>query len=435
MEKDSTTSSEYIFDEVSDEEANNFKLDPYLIRLIDIDPFFSYILMNLKRVRTGEIPTAGVTATKEGLTLYWNPKFLASLEKRQVLGLLKHECYHLVFKHCTSRKRKPHQMWNFATDLAINSLIDFKDLPEGGLFPGKALANLDKVTDPAQLKAWKRLSELIESFPKDQASEWYFNKLMSDEELKEAMDKLPPSNSGEPMTGIPGMDDHEGWGDGLSQEERQQIEDEVKELVKKAAGACDKSSSKGWGSVSAKTQEKIRKSFQNTIDWKKVLANFIGRRQRAKKSSTYRKINRKYPYIHPGRKIGHTSNLAVYIDQSGSISHKDITAFTGVLTGLAKNVTFTFYNFDTIVDESSKQVWKKGKKNINIPRTVTGGTCFDCVEEHFRKHDNFDGYIVLTDGAASKPKPCKKRRCWVILPKYKLYFEKDSKDMVVNMKH
>ena len=161
---------------------------------------------------------------------------------------------------------------------------------------------------------------------------------------------------------------------------------------------------------------------------------FVGRRQRAKKSSTHRRINRKYPYIHPGKKIGHQANLAVYIDQSGSISDRDIEMFTGCLMGLAKNVTFTFYNFDTRVDEKSKQLWKKGKKSIQIKRTVCGGTCFDCVEDHFRKNiDTFDGYITLTDGCAAKPKPCKLRRCWVLLPGYKLYFQHDKTDVVAQM--
>ena len=110
-----------------------------------------------------------------------------------------------------------------------------------------------------------------------------------------------------------------------------------------------------WGSVSQSTRKLIRSTYENKINWKSVLINFIGTRQRAKKASTHRKINRKYPYIHPGRKIGHVANLAVYLDMSGSICDADIEKFTGVLTGLAKNVSFTFYNFDHRVDDNSKQ--------------------------------------------------------------------------------
>jgi predicted metal-dependent peptidase len=422
---DEKVQSDYIFDTASDEEAAKFRLSPHLINLMSEEPFFSSLIRKIRRHKTNDIPTAGVTCIEGSLALYWNPKFLASLSADEIKGLIKHECYHLIFKHCTARKQEPHQMWNIATDLAINSLIAERLLPDGGLIPGKALKALAKITDPAQYDAWKRLSDLIQGFPKNKNSEWYMAQLMDDQELQDAFDKLPKSGSGILM------DDHDGWGD-MTEEEKAKVENEIKEMVGQAAKEADRTNS--WGNVSSETRRQIRKMYENKVDWKKVLVSFVGRRQRAKKSSTHRRINRKYPYIHPGKKIGHQANLAVYIDQSGSISDRDISMFTGALMGLAKNVTFTFYNFDTRVDEGSKQVWKKGKKSIEIKRTVCGGTCFNCVEDHFRKNiDTFDGYITLTDGCAAKPKPCKLRRCWVLLPGYKLYFDHDRTDIVVTM--
>ena len=424
MSKDAVK-SDYIFDEASDEEANRFDIDPYMINFLTHEPFFSSILRSLHRVKTSDIPTAGVTAVNGRITLYWNPKFLASLPSDHIIGLMKHECYHLIFKHCTARKQTPHQMWNIATDLAINSIIPTRQLPSGGLIPGQALKDMGKIKDPIQKDAWQKLSNLIASFPRNQTSEWYMKKLMEDKDLQEAMDKLPKEYV------IGGMDDHDGW-DQLSDEERELVEGQIKDIVGKAAKDADKNNA--WGSVSSDVRRKIRKLFSNSVDWKKVLQSFVGRRQRANRTSTHRRLNRKYPYIHPGRKIGHTSNLAVYIDQSGSIGDDDIAAFTGVLTGLAKSATFTFYNFDTRVDEKSKKVWKKGKKNIEIERTVAGGTCFQSVENHFKDSANdYDGYIVLTDGCAGKPTPCIKRRCWVVLPEYKLMFNHDNTDVVVNM--
>tara|TARA_A100001011_G_scaffold396001_1_gene492616 strand:- start:3112 stop:4392 length:1281 start_codon:yes stop_codon:yes gene_type:complete len=416
--------SDYIFDEATPEQIKKFRLDYHMINLIHNEPFFSSMLRRIKRVRTEEIPTAGVSVQDGSLTLYWNPKFLAGLDSKKLLGLLKHECYHLIFKHCTARKQKPHQMWNIATDLAINSIIPESELPDGGLIPGKAFKGMNNITDPNQLAAWKRLSDLVVSFPKNKTSEWYMKRLMEDEELQSAFDKLPKEY-------VVGFDDHDGWGD-LTDEERAKLEGELKDIVGKATKEADASDT--WGSVSQSVRRQIRKIYENKVNWKVVLNSFIGMRQRAKKASTHRRINRKYPYIHPGKKIGHTANLAVYIDQSGSISDKDITAFTGALTGLAKSTTFTFYNFDTRVDEKSKKTWKKGKKNVQIERTVSGGTCFNCVENHFRdSKDVYDGYIVLTDGCASKPLPCKKRRCWVVLPNYKLFFTPDNTDVVVQM--
>jgi len=174
--------------------------------------------------------------------------------------------------------------------------------------------------------------------------------------------------------------------------------------------------------------------LKDVVDWRQVLHYFCGTKQRANKTRSFKKINRKYPYIHPGRKIKHTSNLAIYIDQSGSVTNDDISLFFGSLNELAKNVTFTVYNFDTNVDDINSYIWRKGKKFEKVIRTKTGGTDFDCVETHFRtKKDTFDGYIIMTDGCAPKPKNCISKRCWVLLPGTKLYFKNDIKDTVVTM--
>lgn len=420
--------SDYIYEKASEEQIKNFRLDYHLISFMKEEPFFSTMLRHIRREKTSQVPTAGVTAQDGCFTLYWNPEFLASLKAREIIGLLKHECYHLIFKHCTTRSQKPYKMWNIATDLAINSIIDKRDLPEGGLIPGCPLSGIEKITDPLQKEAWQRLSDLIKDFPLNMSSEWYMEKLKNDEELQEAINKLP--SEGE--YGMPGMDDHGGWDEGLSSEAKDKLDGELKDILSKAAKEADKRN--GWGSISSDMRGRIRSMVSGDVDWKTILSQFIGRRQRAKKTSTHRRINRKYPYIHPGKKIGHTSNLAVYLDQSGSVSDKDIEMFAGVLNSLAKHATFTFYNFDYTVDENSKFMWKKNKKIPTINRTRCGGTSFNSVEEHYRKvKDSYDGYIVLTDGEAPKPPPCIARRCWVILPNCKLIFQPDGKDIVAKM--
>ena len=93
----------------------------------------------MNKVKTNDIPTAGVTIKDDSLYLYWNPDFLDSLSTKQCFGLLKHECYHLIFKHIIKRKHDPHLLWNIATDLAINSIIPYRELPKGGFVPGKPL--------------------------------------------------------------------------------------------------------------------------------------------------------------------------------------------------------------------------------------------------------------------------------------------------------
>ena len=137
--KNSNNNNLYKKNIVSDNELESFNLSTYLIDFLWNEPFYSRILRSLNKVETKEIPTAGVSANKDSITLWWNREFLAGLTKQKITGLLKHECLHLVFGHTSERRKEPHIIWNYATDLAINSTIPEHELPEGGLIPGKKL--------------------------------------------------------------------------------------------------------------------------------------------------------------------------------------------------------------------------------------------------------------------------------------------------------
>ena len=414
------------------------KFDKLMIDFLLDEPFFASIVMNLKKVKTKSIPTAGVTVKEYSFVLYWNPDFVSRLTKKKFFGLMKHECYHLIYQHVVARKQDPHDIWNVATDLAINSLIDQSYLPEGGLIPGKPF-NMDLMKDlPKEIiERNKKMSDFIASLPTKKASEWYMDKIKSNKDISDAFQNACQNG----MTGTceagegPGFDVHLESDGSLSESDVEIMKGKLKDILKKSADQANKRPN-GWGTCSASTREHISNMMNDSIDWQKTLQYFCGTKQRSTKSRTYRRINRKYPYIHPGVKRKRTSSLAVYIDQSGSVGDEAISLFFGTLAKLAKNVSFKVFHFDTSVDKESEYAWKKGQK-YNLPmRTLTGGTCFNCVEDHFRKRiSEFDGYIVMTDGMASKPKTCISKRCWVLLPGIEeLYFDKEPRDSLVRMK-
>ena len=407
------------------------KFDKVLVKFLLDEPFFSTIIRHMKKEMTFAIPTAGVAVNDGSICLYWNPDFIGSLETKKIFGLLKHECYHLIFKHVTTRKRKPHLLWNIATDLAINSIIPERELPEGGLIPGKKFSNVESLNSKKEVEQAQKLSNFISKLPKNKSSEWYMETLLSDDDLQKDFEEYFSKGNGENNEGYAGMDVHFDP-DGMSESDKELIEGKVKQIVKKAAEKSQLNNS--WGTVPQEVRKKILSGLSDAVDWKRTLQYFCGTKQKANKTRTMRKINRKYPYIHAGRKTKHTSNLAIYIDQSGSVGDNEIAMFFATLNDLARDVSFTVYHFDYTVDERSKYNWRKGKK-FNIPyRTRSGGTCFDSVETHFRKiSKEYDGYIVMTDGCAPKPKTCISKRCWVILPGYNLYFNPDNRDSIVLM--
>jgi predicted metal-dependent peptidase len=425
-------------------EAEEYDLSPHLVNLLLNEPFFSTLLRKVTKIKSMSISTAGVTVRDAEFMLLWNPVFVMELESLKVRGLLKHEMYHLIFKHCTGRKQDPHMLWNWATDLAINSLISERELPDEGLRPGRPL-DLSKITDPAQLEKWKKVSDLIESLPLEKASEWYMLKLQQDKDIQETIEEnksgkcngnCQPGGKGEPCSGecncgLPGhSDDHEGWGN-ISDEERQIAEGKIKQAVSEAVKRCDRNGQ--WGSVSSTTRETLRRMVNDAVDWKRVLQNFCGMSQRASKSRTHKRVNRKYPYVHPGVRRGHSASVAIYMDQSGSVGNDEVELFFGALNQLGRITKFTLFPFDYSVDEKNSLEWRKGQ-TLPPVRTRSGGTSFHPIEKHVRENlQNFDGHIILTDGEAADPGPSRQRRCWVLLPNTKLIFKPHRNDIVITM--
>ena len=416
------------------EDIEGFKLDPHLLNLMWDEPFYSAVLRRVTKVRTDAIPTAGVAATDGVLKMWWNPEFLASLPTPHVKGLLKHEAWHIILGHIFDRRKEPHRKWNYATDWSINGHIPEDELPDCGLYPGRPYTPLTdeqtaKMSDQ-QIADYKTMSDFQAGLPKGKSAEWYFSAMNQDEDVSEAMDR---QEKGEASGGQPGnMDSHDGW-DQMSDEDREVTKGKVKKVLEDAVKDAD-AKGKGWGTMSAESRKTIREIISNEIPWQSVLKKFCGLTRRANRATNVKRLNRKYPGIHPGAQKGYTSSIAVYVDQSGSVGDNDLELLFGELKSLAKHTEFTIYNFDTAVDENSERVWRKGR-TPGIGRTRCGGTCFKAPTEHANKNSKrFDGYLILTDGEAPNPGPTRVKRGWVITPNRGLIFDSSKRDFVINMK-
>jgi len=430
MSNNSTSSDISLHYNVTQAQIDNFNLSTHLIDLLWNEPFYSRILRSLTNIETDEIPTAGVLCKDNDIKMWWNKKFFASLTNQQIRGVLKHECLHLVFSHTTDRKRDPHKVWNYATDLAINCLINVNELPDFCLRPGKPLPVL-KSEDLAKMNAnaiaaYYKLSKQIETFPLNKTSEYYFEKLLEDNNIEELENELGDGNEM-----LIQFDDHEGW-DKLSNEERDYFKHKIKEIVKSAANEASKN---GWGSISSELRKELSNIFSNVLDWKSLLQRFCSYSTSNERQSSIKRLNRKYPNIHAGIKKDYTPTIAVYIDESGSVNNEDLEKIYSELNSLSKRTNFYLYKFDTAVNEESSFLWKKGKR-FNAQRNLTGGTCFNAPTKHALSNKNkFDGYVIITDGYAAKPNiSLGLKRCYIITPGGSLQFEKDTKDILITMK-
>ena len=390
-----------------------FDLNRHTARLLMKEPFFAALSRKIDKISSTAIPTAGVRISEESgqFEMMYNPEFFDKLPDDQKLGVLKHEFYHLIFEHVTGRmpEGKMTRMWNVATDLAINSHIA-DELPKQALVPG--VGN-------------------YEDLPSGKSAEWYYGT------LKENEDEGEGEGEGEPQDGEgegngsgnnPGdddknkegngqgkgkgqddsLDDHSGWG-AASPEAREIAKQRIKEHIKQAAQEADKAND--WGTVSSKMRSEIKERMTTKLDWKKVLRYFVKTSERANKTSSIKRINRRYAYIHPGKKVKRQARIAISIDQSGSVDDSMLAAFYAELNKLSDIAEFTVIPFDDQVFEEKVYVWKKGEKKKK-ERVMCGGTNFDAPTEYVNKL-KFDGHIVLTDMYAPKPKPSKCQRMWM----------------------
>ena len=352
-----------------------FNLNMHTHRLLSDEPFFAALSRRIDKRASTSVPTAGVRVTDDGrFEMLYNPEFMERMIEecgkvranrdnpyRWIRGVLMHEFYHLIYGHVTTRlpEEGMSKMWNIATDLAINTHIP-DELPPQGCIPGRGP---------------------FEEFETGLSADAYFKLLKDMQEEKE---------------------------DSNDDSDQQIAEERMKDMVKQAV---EEANSRGWGSVSSEMRKEIMESIATKVDWKKVLRSFVKASQKSTRRSTVKRINRRFPYIHAGKRSDRVARVAISIDQSGSVSDSMLVAFFSELEQLAKYAEFVVVPFDTVVNDDLVYTWKKGEKK-KWERVMYGGTCFDAPSQYV--NDNkFDGHIVLTDMCAPKPIPSKCRRMWM----------------------
>jgi len=425
-----------------------FDLNQHIVGLLRDEPFFAALSRRMEKVASKSVPTAGVRFNEDKcrFELFYNPDFMAKMldqDIKYVKGVLLHEFYHIMLLHVTSRlpSGKMTKKWNIATDLAINSEltvfasdsttstgykvessllpVDMACIPTIGIFAGLA----------PHLSAEQYMALLPES--EEEEKEKGEGESEPGEQGEEGSEGGEGAPSNEPGSGSGnGFDDHSDWGSSDGTDEKRKIaEERLKEAIKEA---YVEAMSRGFGSVSASMKRTIKEVITPKVNWRSILRSFVKASQRADRTSTIKRLNRRYAYIHPGRKAKRQAKIAVSIDQSGSVSDEMLTAFYSELEKLATIADFTIVPFDTEVAEEHIHVWKKGARHEKT-RYKHGGTCFDAPTKWVNAN-KFDGHIVLTDMEAPKPVPSKCQRMWMTTKAHaeRPYFQTNERVIAIN---
>lgn len=109
------------------------KLSRARTQLLLNQPFFGTLCLRLKLVPLPSFPTIAT----DGQRLVYNPAFVATLTPSELEGVLAHEVMHCALAHHCRRGRRDAQLWNQATDYAVNPIL----LSNGITLPKDALVD------------------------------------------------------------------------------------------------------------------------------------------------------------------------------------------------------------------------------------------------------------------------------------------------------
>lgn len=280
-------------------------LEKAISRLIlDNNLFYATILQQCKRIYTTKIPSAAVSVT-DTINFYVNPAWFDKLTNTQQEAVLKHECLHLILKHCIKgqrdsfldAKKLTHKQLNIAMDCCINQMENISDpLGEiGGVTIDKFREACSDFVEPTSIK-------------ENMSFDYYASV------IAKCQEKFDETRSGE------NIDDHDMWEEGEATEVSEAYQEHVvKDIVKKAKDRIG-----GSGNISNNLSVLLDKLFASKVNWRSELRKFVNNALNYTKTSSRSRRNRRYGSMYAGKKKDWEMHIAFILDTSGSMSEHDL---------------------------------------------------------------------------------------------------------------
>jgi predicted metal-dependent peptidase len=338
--------------------------------------FFGNLATRLKLTNADEwCPTAAT----DGRNFYYNSRFIKMLKPKEIEFLFGHEVLHCVYDHFGRRGNRDPQLFNIANDYCVNA-----DLKKHNV--GEFITSVPCLYDR---KYEGMSSEEIYDILFENAEKIDIQKLLS-QLLDEHMD---------------GDEDGEGSGkDGegngrprLTEAERQQIRDEIKEAVLAAAQAA------GAGNLPAGVKRIIDNLTEPKMNWRELLRMQL--ESTIKSDYTWMRASRKgwhMDAVMPGMNLDPMIDIAVAIDTSGSIGEAMLKDFLSEIQGIMDS--FPAYRihvfcFDTEVHAPALYTSDNLDSITEYEPAGGGGTDFDAIYNYLKAEEiEPKRLVVFSDG-------------------------------------
>jgi predicted metal-dependent peptidase len=278
-------------------------------------PFFGNLATRMNLINADEwCPTAAT----DGRRFYYNSEFVNNLPLKQLEFLVGHEVLHAVYDHMGRRGNRDPKLWNIADDYCVN--WDLVEQRVGDKIPVALYDSKYK-----GMSAEEVYDDLYENA----------DKINIDELMKRLLDEhLDGEGEGEEGDGD-GDGDGDKPGNGrprLSEQEKKEIRDEIKEAVLASASAS------GAGNLPGGVKRMIKDLTEPVMNWRELLQQQI--ESTVKSDFTWARPSRRSWHmdaVMPGMKPGEQIDVVIGIDTSGSITDNDLKVFLSEIQGIMES--------------------------------------------------------------------------------------------------
>lgn len=351
-------------------------------------PFFGSLLFRLKDCECRSIQTMAT----DGLSLYYNPDFVETLNAATLAGTLAHEVMHPALHHHVRRSRRDPKRWNMACDYAINPLLVDAglNLPEGVLLDNRFRG-----------MSAEQIYNLLETeAAQDSGSEAEEGEADGERSTAEHPPTGEANEPSAPMSegGIGQVLDAP-----LPDEETPTMEEQAREWAIAVNQAT--TIAKHAGKVPAGLNRTLEGAAEAAVNWRELLRRFWSDTTAADYS--WMRPNRRHLWTGlylPGVVREGVGEVAIAVDCSGSVSGRQLRLFEAevrsILEGQRPKRVYVLY-FDAVVHKV--ETYEAGQR-IDLNPVGGGGTefgpCFEWFDDQGIRPQTL---VFLTDLYGSFP--------------------------------
>jgi predicted metal-dependent peptidase len=336
-------------------------------------PFFGTLLFRLGAKSSRMVETMAT----DGISLFYNPEFVETLNAAELAGVLAHEVMHPALQHHTRRGDRNQARWNMACDYAINPmLLDAgltlpKDVLIDNRFRGMSAERIYNLIE--EKKDQEGSPEQAENKPVGGTGAPKGKATQSDPDPKEPQAPSTPGGVGQVLDAPSPVGEE---GPSVSEQAREwQIAVEQAESVAKLAGK-----------LPAGAVRTLEASRAARVDWRELLRRAWSETTPADYSWMYPNRRHVWSGLYlPGVTLEGVGEIAVAVDCSGSISARQLGLFEAeirsILSGQRPRLVHVLY-FDAAIQKVERF---QGGDPVSLVPIGGGGTdfrpCFDWLRE------------------------------------------------------